>query len=66
MSPQVKSYYGSSIEAPVHLIQYGRNKGVKLGDPYPGDKAFDELISDEIGGAAYYMKRNTSKDKRRM
>lgn len=66
MSKRNKDYFLSSEELPVHTATLGESWGVKPGQSYPGDKAFDEMLyNDGIGGASYYLKYDTPKDKRR-
>lgn len=66
MSKRDKDYFLSSEELPVHTATLGKSWGIKSGQPYPGDKAFDEMLYNKgIGGASYYLKYNTPKDKRR-
>lgn len=66
MSKRDKDYFLSSEELPVHTATLGKSWGVKPGQSYPGDEAFDEMIyNNSIGGASYYLKYNTPKDKRR-
>lgn len=66
MSKNSKDYFLSSEELPVHTATLGKSWGVKPGQPYPGDKAFDEMLyNNGIEGAPYYLKYNTPKDKRR-
>ena len=64
MTPQQKAYYISETETPVHLRQQGERMNINVGDPYPGDKAFDKMLNEYgVGGATSYMKRDTSKAK---
>lgn len=66
MAQRDRDYYLSSTELPVHTAELGHAWGIKPGQPYPGDKIFDELLyNNGISGAAYYLKRGTPKDKRR-
>ena len=66
MSQRNKDYYLSSEELPVHTAELGKRWGVKPGQPYPGDKTFDEMLyNNGISGSAYYLKYDTPKDKRR-
>lgn len=66
MSKRDKDYFLSSEELPVHTATLGKSWGIKSGQPYPGDKAFDEMLYNKgIGGASYYLKYDTPKDKRR-
>lgn len=66
MSKRNKDYFLSSEELPVHTATLGESWGVKPGQSYPGDKAFDEMLyNNGIGGASYYLKYDTPKDKRR-
>ena len=66
MSQRNKDYYLSSKELPVHTAELGKYWGVKPGQPYPGDKTFDEMLyNNGISGSAYYLKYDTPKDKRR-
>jgi hypothetical protein len=50
LSDAGKKYYLSSSEFPVHLRQFGENKGIEVGQPYPGDYAFDSLMFGQNGG----------------
>ena len=66
MSKRDKDYFLSSEELPVHTATLGKSWGVKPGQSYPGDKAFDEMLyNNGISGASYYLKYDTPKDKRR-
>lgn len=66
MSKKDKDYFLSSEELPVHTATLGESWGVKPGQPYPGDEAFDEMLyNNGINGASYYLKYDTPKDKRR-
>lgn len=68
LSDRAKGYYLSDIEAPVHLAQLGRYQyGIKPGQPYIGDEAFKKLLEEKgISGSAYFMKRDTPKELRRL
>ena len=57
LSSRNKEYYLSEKEFPVHLRQQGENMGINVGDPFPGEEAFDEMLFNEgFGGAAVYVK----------
>ena len=45
-----RKYYLSDSEFPVHLRQFGESKGIEVGQPYPGDLAFDTLMFNSEGG----------------
>lgn len=57
LSPQLKQYYLSEMEFPVHLRQQGESMGIKVGQEFPGEEAFDELLfNNGRSGAATYVK----------
>lgn len=45
-----RRYFLSNSEFPVHLRQFGESKGIEVGQPYPGDLAFDALMFNTEGG----------------
>ena len=57
MSPTSKAYFLSESEFPVHLRQQGELMGINVGDPFPGEEAFDNLLHKyPARGASYYTK----------
>ena len=65
LNPKQKAYYLSEQELPVYLRQNGENMNINVGDPYPGDEAFDKMLFDNpIFGSAHYIKRDTPEEKR--
>lgn len=59
LSDVEKKYYLSNSEFPVHLRQFGESKGIEVGQPYPGDMAFDALMfgqKEGFSGASTYAK----------
>lgn len=62
----IPPYYIDSGETAVHSAQYGKDLGLKVGQPYPGDEAFDALIQEKgLYGAPFYFKRDTHKARKR-
>ena len=65
LNPRQAAYYLSEQELPVHLRQMGENANINVGDPYPGDAEFDELLTKyPIFGSALFLKRDTPEEKR--
>lgn len=57
LNPRQAAYYLSEQELPVHLRQMGENANINVGDPYPGDAEFDELLTKyPIFGSALFLK----------
>ena len=57
LSPEKKAYYLSETEFPVHLRQQGESMGIEVGDPFPGEEAFDEMLfNNRRSGASTYVK----------
>lgn len=66
LSDNEKNYFLSDVEFPVHTATAGRTMGIKPGQPYPEDNAFDDIILWKgLSGSANFLKMETPKDKRR-
>jgi hypothetical protein len=60
LSPELQKYLTSETEFPVHLRQQGELMGIKVGQEYPGDIVFNELLAKKpVSGAAAVVKGTT-------
>ena len=57
LSPRSRNYYLSETEFPVYLRQQGKKLGINVGDPFPGEEAFDNMLfNNGISGPAVHVK----------
>lgn len=66
LTERQKKYFLSSSESAVQFAQLGKDWGVKIGEPYPGDDAFWKLVREKrVYGSPFFGNSKTLKDRKR-